>query len=68
MGMRMQSYIRHREWALCGPCRHGICSRRANRYKRQATGRVIGVSPCGCVPGGRCAIKPRIAGEFRRNR
>ena len=30
----MQSYIRHREWVLNDPCRHGICPRGANRYKR----------------------------------
>jgi hypothetical protein len=32
---RMQSYIRHLEWTLVGPCRHGICARSANRYERQ---------------------------------
>jgi hypothetical protein len=36
VGKRMQSYIRHLSWTLCGPCRHGICARCANRYKRQA--------------------------------
>jgi hypothetical protein len=35
-GERMQSYIQHRVWARGGPCRHGICARSANRYKRQA--------------------------------
>ena len=32
----MQLFIRHRKWALSGPCRHGICARSANRYKRLA--------------------------------
>jgi len=30
--VNLQTYIRHRKWALGGPCRHGICEHRsANR-------------------------------------
>ena len=44
----MQSYIRHRKWALVGPCRHGICSRPAVRAGNRLCARSFQVA-VGCA-------------------
>lgn len=39
-GLSLQSCLQRRQWAMTGPCRHGICEHwRVNRCKRRTRGR-----------------------------